>query len=152
MVTHNNYNFTANEGFVIFLTSKLITWFFYCFNLKMNSQSIAYILNETEHNILDFGPWRWSALHMRFVDKWPSRIQEQWSFRSRADGQQFSVGSRKFWFFCTAAAPARLYLPRKVRGRRLTSSGPWLVLENVILVPPRSCSDQAGFTMKMKVV
>ena len=26
IVSHGNYNLTANEGFVMFLTSKLITW------------------------------------------------------------------------------------------------------------------------------
>ena len=32
---------------------------------------------------------------MGVVDKWPSRMQGQWFFRSRASEQQFSVGSRK---------------------------------------------------------
>jgi hypothetical protein len=27
MVSHKNYNLGVDEGFVIFLTSKLITWF-----------------------------------------------------------------------------------------------------------------------------
>ena len=45
MVSHKNYNLNTNEGFVMFLTSQLIT----C------SQSIAYLLNESEHQywILD---------------------------------------------------------------------------------------------------
>ena len=37
--------------------------------------------------ILDFGLWRWSALNMGFVDKWPSRMQGQWFVWSRADGR-----------------------------------------------------------------
>ena len=49
MISHKNYNFGANEGFVIFLTSKLITCFFGGFTLKMKSRSIAYLLNESEH-------------------------------------------------------------------------------------------------------
>ena len=32
--------------------------------------------------ILDFGPWKWSALNMKFVVKRPSRMQGQYFFRS----------------------------------------------------------------------
>jgi hypothetical protein len=40
MVSHENFNLSANEGFVIFLISKLITWFIGGF---------TYLLNESEH-------------------------------------------------------------------------------------------------------
>ena len=55
MVSHKNYNLGANEGFVIFLTSKLITCFIDSFILKMKSLSTAYLLNGSEHTywILD---------------------------------------------------------------------------------------------------
>jgi hypothetical protein len=53
---------------------------------------------------------------MGFVNKWPSKMQGQWLFRSRAGRQQFSVGSNKYRFFGRAAAPIRIYLPKKVRG------------------------------------
>ena len=43
MVSHKNHNLNANEGFAMFLTSKLI------FTLKIKSQSLAYLLNESEH-------------------------------------------------------------------------------------------------------
>ena len=49
MVSHKNYNLSANEDFVIFLTSKLITCFIGGFTLKMKSKSIAYLLNGSEH-------------------------------------------------------------------------------------------------------
>jgi hypothetical protein len=49
MVSHKNYNLSANEGFVILLTSKSITWISSAFTLEMNSRSIAYLLNESEH-------------------------------------------------------------------------------------------------------
>ena len=49
MVSLKNYNLNANEGFVIFLTSKSITCFIDGFTLKMKSQSIAYLLNGSEH-------------------------------------------------------------------------------------------------------
>jgi hypothetical protein len=49
MVSHKNYNLGANEGFVMFLTPKLITWFVGGFTLKMISHSIAYLLDESEH-------------------------------------------------------------------------------------------------------
>ena len=56
MVNPNNYILIANEGFVIFLTSKLITCFIDNFTLKRKSQSIAHLLNGSEHInwILDF--------------------------------------------------------------------------------------------------
>ena len=43
------YNLCANEGFVIFLTSKLITYIIGGFTLKMKSRPIAYLLNGSEH-------------------------------------------------------------------------------------------------------
>ena len=42
--------------------------------------------------ILGFGPWRWSALNMWFVDKWPSRMQGQQFFQSRTGGHKFWLG------------------------------------------------------------
>ena len=48
LVSHINYNHGANEVFVIFFTSKLITCFIDAFTSKMASQSIAYLLNESE--------------------------------------------------------------------------------------------------------
>ena len=42
MVSHKNCNLIASEGFVTFLTSKLITCFIDGFTLIMKSQSIAY--------------------------------------------------------------------------------------------------------------
>ena len=49
MAIHKYHNLTASEGFVIFLTSKLFSCFTDGFPLIMNSQSIAYLLNESEH-------------------------------------------------------------------------------------------------------
>ena len=49
MVSHKNHNLIVNEGFVIFLTSKLIICFIDSFTLKMKSQSIASLLNGSEH-------------------------------------------------------------------------------------------------------
>ena len=49
MVSRKNYNLNANEGFVIFLTSKLITCFIGSFTLIMKPQSIALLLNGNEH-------------------------------------------------------------------------------------------------------
>ena len=49
MVSRKNYNLNTNEGFVIFLTSKLITCFIGGFTLIMKPQSIAYLLNGSEH-------------------------------------------------------------------------------------------------------
>ena len=49
MVSHKNYNLCANEGFVIFLTSKIITCFIDGFTSKMKFQIIAHLLNGSEH-------------------------------------------------------------------------------------------------------
>ena len=69
--------------------------------------------------ILDLGPWRWSALNMGFVDKWPSRMQGQWFFQNRVGGQQFLVGYRKSRYSGGAVALARIFRPQKVRGGEL---------------------------------
>ena len=55
MTGHKNYNLDANEGFVLFLTSKLITCFIDGFTWKMKSQLIACLLDGSKHT-LDFGP------------------------------------------------------------------------------------------------
>ena len=85
MVSHKNYNLNANEGFVIFLTSKLITCFIDGFTLKMKSQSIAYLLNGSEHIywILDLE----DEVHSIWVI-WTSGLQEckgNFIFQSRAE-------------------------------------------------------------------
>ena len=48
MVSHENSKLNANEDFVIFLISKLITCFIDGFTLILKSQSIAYLLNESD--------------------------------------------------------------------------------------------------------
>jgi hypothetical protein len=122
MVSHKIYNLNANESLVKLLTPKLITWFIGGFTLKMKSQSIAYLLNESEY-IYDLGPWRWSALNMGYVDKWPLRMQGQWFFWSRAGGRQFPVGSKKYWISRTYGCPCRNIPPlEKFMGDDLTSS------------------------------
>ena len=56
MVSHKNYNLNAKQGFCHFFTSKLITSFIDGFTSKRKSQSIACLLNGSEHIywILDF--------------------------------------------------------------------------------------------------
>ena len=49
MVSHKNYNLSANESFVLFFTSKLITCIIDSFTSKMKSQSIAYLFNGSKH-------------------------------------------------------------------------------------------------------
>ena len=55
MISHKNYNLNVNEGFVIFLTSKLIMYFIDGFTSGMKSQSIVYLLIGSAHTywILD---------------------------------------------------------------------------------------------------
>ena len=49
MVSHKNYNPSTNEGFVMFLTSKLITCLIDGFTLKKKSHLVAQLFNESEH-------------------------------------------------------------------------------------------------------
>ena len=49
MASHKNYNLNASEGFVTFFIFKLITCFIDGFTLIMKSQSLAYLLNGSEH-------------------------------------------------------------------------------------------------------
>ena len=73
VVSHKNHNLSANEGFVIIFTSKLTICFIGSFTLKMKSQSIAYLLNESEHVywILDLD----GEVHSIW-DLWISGLQE----------------------------------------------------------------------------
>ena len=55
--------------------------------------------------ILDFGSWRWNALTMRFVEKWPSKMQGQWLFQSRT-GHATNFGRvQKFRILVFAGLP-----------------------------------------------
>ena len=73
MVSHKNHNLKVNEGFVIFLTSKLIACFIDSFTSKMKSQSFAYLFNVGEHIywILDLE----DEVHSIWVI-WTSGLQE----------------------------------------------------------------------------
>ena len=57
MASRKNHNLNANEGFVIFLTSKLITCFVGGFTLTMKPKSIAYLLNGSEFICVYIGFW-----------------------------------------------------------------------------------------------
>ena len=49
--------------------------------------------------ILDFGPWKWSALNMGYMDKQPSRMQGQLHFsKSGGAGNSFLSRSKIFKF------------------------------------------------------
>ena len=71
--------------------------------------------------ILDFEPWRWSALNMGLVDKWPSRIQGQWFFQSRAGWTKVfnRVQNILIYFFWGCPCLYLQYLPKKARRGRL---------------------------------
>ena len=59
IVSHKNYNLKANEDFVMFMTSKLITCFIDGFTLGMKSQETFNLLSGSVHiyiYILKFGP------------------------------------------------------------------------------------------------
>ena len=119
MVSHKNYNLNANKGFVIFLTSILITtWFIGGFPLKMKSQSIAYLHNESEHT-----HWIWNLeveVHSIW-DLWESGLQK-WKDNgfSKSDGRAAVFGRvQKILIFWTGGCLARIFRHQKVRGGEL---------------------------------
>ena len=114
MVNRQKYNLNTNEGFVNFLTSKLITCFICSFTFIMKPQSFAHLLNGSEHIywILDLG---WSALNMGFVGKWLQECKSNEFFQNRAGGQQFSGGSKKLLLIRTGGCPRPILTVRKFR-------------------------------------
>ena len=128
MISYKSYSPNVDEGFVIFSTSKLISCLIDNFTSKMKSQLLAYLLNGSEHiYILDFGPWKWSALNMGYImDKRPSRTQGQFYFpKSDKASNSFWSGSKILDLFC-GGCPEMLghgpwplsSSPRKVRRGR----------------------------------
>ena len=73
MVSCKNYNLNAKRGFCHFLISKLITCFIDDFTSRRKSQSIAYLLNGSEHiyRIFDLE----IKVHSIWVT-WTSNLQE----------------------------------------------------------------------------
>ena len=54
MISHKNFNVNVNENFVMFLISKLITYFINGFTSRMKSQLIAYLLIRSAHIYIGF--------------------------------------------------------------------------------------------------
>ena len=77
-------------------------------------------------HILGFGAWRWSALNMGYMDKWPSRMQGKFYFlKLGGAGSSFWSGSENFRFVswglprvAESWALAPIHLPLKVRRGR----------------------------------
>ena len=115
MVSRKNYKLSANEDFVIFLTSKLIACFNSGFTLKMKSKSIAYLLNGSEQIY-----WIWDLqdeVHSIW-DLWIIGLQEckdNGFFEVGRAGNSFRSGP-KIQIFRTDGCPSPDLTPRKVRG------------------------------------
>ena len=108
MVSRKDYNLNTNEGFVIFLTSKLITCFIGGFTLIMKPQSIAYLLNGSEHiyQILDLEGEVYSIW-----DLCVSGLQEcksnEFFFKIGRTSSSFRADPKNVYFFEQATTPAR---------------------------------------------
>jgi hypothetical protein len=104
MVSHKYYNLNAKWGFCHFLTSKLITCFIDGFTSRRKSQSIAYLLNGSEHIywILDLE----TEVHSIWVI-WTSKRQEcQGQARvGQARVGQARVGGPRLWLFLCYPCP-----------------------------------------------
>ena len=97
MVSHKNYNLNANEGFVMFLASKLITCFIDGCTSKIKSRWIAHILNGSEqiYWVLDLE----GEVHSIW-ELWISGLQEckgNGLFEVGRNRHKFSVGSKNSW-------------------------------------------------------
>ena len=129
MACHKNYNLSANEGFVLFFTSNLITCFIDNCTSKTNSLSIAYLLNGSEHIY-------WSLdledeVHSIWVI-WTSIFQEcKGNFIFWCQAEQATIFCRHlkiFDFFFGRGCPgivglwalAPIHLPLKVHRGRLS--------------------------------
>ena len=116
MVSHKNYNLNANEGFVIFFTSKLIACFIGGFTLTMKPQLIAHLLNGSEHIywILDLQ----GEVHSTW-DLWVSGLQECKSnefLQNRVGGYAIVFSQvQKILIFWTGDYPCLISTLRKVR-------------------------------------
>ena len=90
---NKNHNLNASEGFIIFCNFQIIYMLYWRFHFENEIPVNWWFAQWKWTYILDFGPWRWSALNMGFVDKWHLRMQGQWFFQIRAGGQQFSIAA-----------------------------------------------------------
>ena len=107
MVSHKSYNINANEDFILFLTSEVITFFYKHFHSIMKSQSIASLLSGGTHThthtqryiyiymILDLE----SEVHSIW-DLWKHGLQKcqgndspevKWVGRSFQSGKKYSI-------------------------------------------------------------
>ena len=135
ILTYNNYNPDANEGYVIFSTSKLITCFIEGFTLKMKSQLITCVLNRSEHVywILNLG----GEVHSIW-DLWINGLQEckgnDFSKVGRAEGQSFQSGPKKLNF-----PDGRLPLPKSTSPKKFVEG---------FLTSPIPCHDHGQLSVR----
>ena len=118
MVSHNSYNVNANKGFVIFFTSKLITWFIGNFTLKMKSQSIAYSLNGSQHI---YWIWKLEGEVHSIWDLWVSGLHEckgNGFFKGGWVGNNFRSGPKNLDFL-----DGRLPLPEYSASNKFKGGG-----------------------------
>ena len=117
MASHKNDNLSANEGFVMFFLfpTKLITCFIDIFTLKNEIPINSLLTQGMWTHILDFGPWKWSALNMDYMDKRPSRMQ----------GSCKGLADRGYDFFrwCLCPPPWRVQHSSEVFRETLLSRG-----------------------------
>jgi len=120
IVSHKNYILSANEDFVIFLTSKSITCFTDGFTLTMKSQFIAFLFNGSEHIC-----WIWGLedeVHSIWVI-WTKNLQEcngDLVFQNRAElATIFNWGLKILDLFWGGYLEVPNYGPRPL------STSPW---------------------------
>ena len=73
MVSHENSNLNANEDFLVFFYFQVNYMFYWRFHFENEIPGNCLFTHWKWTYILDFGPWKWSALNMGFVEC-PSRM------------------------------------------------------------------------------
>ena len=118
MVSRKNYitsRVNTKEGFITFLTSKLITCFIGGFTLKMKPQSIAHLLNGIEHI---YWIWTLRVKCTQYGICGLSGLQECKSnefFKIGRMGINFRASPKNVFFLRTGGCPRPDLTPPKVR-------------------------------------
>ena len=122
MVSHKNSNLIANESFVTFMTSKLITCFIEDFTLKRKSHSIAYLFNRSEHIYIYIGFWTLKmkcSQHGLYEQATFENAKAIFIFEIGRSGQRYLVRLQLKLVFLHGCPEAQ------DRGPQLLSTSPW---------------------------
>ena len=138
MVSHKRLIFNVNEVFFVF-DLQVNYMFHWQFHFRNEIPINCLFTNWKCTYILDFRPWRWSALNMGFVVKRPSRIKGNDFFKVGQGGHAWI--SRRVQEFPWSDVPVRIWHPWKfVRGCLTSAKNKRHCLSKVVHVSVRNYS------------